>query len=1134
MKTMQADRQYLRIVCAFVFLLAIVGTTPTIWGASTPPSKPIALKCDSLVEPLGIDTLEPRLSWQLQDKGWGAKQTAYEILVSKRPSASGALKADIWDSGRIASEQSVDVRYAGPALEAQKRYYWQVRVWDKDGKSYPLSDASWWETGLFASANWKAKWIGYEGQELHSIREAGAIWITNAVVPNYTTQGDTHHDFRFAFPLQKSVKRALLYATGQDTAAAWINGAQVLQAQRLTPWKQMPWKSYVTEDVTAQLHQGQNLIAIGVTHYDVGGRNAQVDTQIPMSMCLYLLMDDGSVQVLTSASPGWKAAMNASENWYAEQFDDSSWKSAEPFAPKSALMGGGDVGNPIPTGPVTILRHNFEESKPILSARLYATALGAYKFHINGKVVGDQILAPGWMDFRQHVPYQVYDVTAQLKPGKNAIATFLAPGWYSTPLMWFRQPNNYGNTPPAVKAQLRIEHSDGSVEWINTDESWKADISPILSAEIYDGETYDARRVQPGWDTALFSDAKWRAVNLVSPQEPQIVAQYFQPIREEKVLTAKAITNPSPGVYVYDFGQNLSGVPRLSVKGQRGDDIKLRFAEVLNSDGSMYVENLRTAKATDHFILAGGKDRGGVEEYQPQFTFHGFRYIEISGLEAKPDLNTVKTVVFHTDAPFTTKFESGDAMVNQLWSNIQWGQRSNFIGVPTDCPQRDERLGWAADAQVFWRTAAYNMDLNSFTQKFSADLRGTQVGTSMYGIFAPGTNSPNPGFGTGWSDAGVIIPWTGWIQTGNKRIIEENWDAMERYLSTIRDLNPDFLWRKGFGIPFGDWLTPTQTTPEDLIATAYWAYDVTLMKEMAAASGRTEKAAEYGALFDNIKAAFNKAYVHSDGFVGAVDAFPSIPPPTITPDSGDASKAKSEVETQTGYVLALYMKLLPDELRAAAAQKLIQKIKDNHWLLGTGFLGTPYLLEVLSDTGHSDIAYRLLLNKEYPSWGYLIEHGATTTWERWNGDQMRGDPSMNSYNHYAYGAVAEWIYRYAAGVDATASDSGFRTIYLHPNFDSRLGHLNFAYESAYGTVVSNWKMQGSDAVWNVTIPANSGAVLPVDASNASSFTLDELPLSKSSKVHSDAEGVYILPAGTYSFKVAIKDRVADTAINGSL
>ena len=895
----------------------------------------------------------------------------------------------------------------------------------------------------------------------------------------------------------------------------------------------MPWGTYAKTEVTPDLHDGQNKLAIGITHYDVPtDRRTQVATQYPMSMALYLLFDDNSVQVLTSASDGWKAMLNAGDGWQAANFDDASWKTAERYTPPNTSEGVGVMGNPLPTGPVALLRREFSETKPIASARLYATALGAYKFHINGKVVGDQILAPGWMDFREHVPYQVYDVTAQLMHGRNAIAAYLAPGWYSTPLMWFRQGNNYGNTPPALKAQLRIQHTDGSVEWISTDASWKADLSAILTAEIYDGETYDARRVQPGWDTPSFSDSKWNAASLVSPKEPRIVSQYFQPIREEKAMTAKSITSPSPGVYIFDFGQNMSGVPRLSVEGRRGDDIKLRFAEVLNQDGSMYVENLRTAKATDHFILAGGS---GIERYQPQFTYHGFRYIEISGLRTRPGLDELKAVVIHTDAPFTTRFDTGNHMVNQLWSNVLWGQRSNFLGVPTDCPQRDERLGWTSDAQVFWRTAAYNMDLNAFTQKFSGDLRGTQVGTTMYGIFAPGTSAPNPGFGAGWSDAGVIIPWTGWIQTGNRRIIDQNWDAMEKYLATIEQQNPNHLWRIGFGIPFGDWLTPTRTTPEDLIATAYWAYDVTLMKQMASASGRSAKAAEYDKLFDQIKAAFINAYVRSDGFVGAIDLFPSIPPPTISPDAPGTDKTKAVVETQTGYVLALHMNLLPTALRPAAAQKLVENIQANHWLLGTGFLGTPYLLEVLSDTGHSDVAYRLLLNTEYPSWGYLIEHGATTTWERWNGDQMRGDPSMNSYNHYAYGAVAEWMYRYAAGVDTLASDSGFHTINLHPNFDARIGTLNFSYDSPYGAVISDWKMKGPDVVWTVTVPPNSTAILPMDASTPYSIELDGQPLAKSQKVHLSGSNAYSLPAGTYSFKVTMKTpAAAATGVNGSL
>ena len=1103
-------RSYVCFGLAFSFAVA----SSAHGQVAAPSLKPTGLRCESLTTPLGVDTSKPILSWRLQDGRLGAKQTAYKISVySKVPTV--ASKADVWDSGRIESDRLVDVPYDGPALSPERRYYWRVQVWDKDGKAYPASDVSWWETGLFSQSNWKGQWIGYEDPEMHGIRESGAAWITNAA-SKQLSPADTQHDFRFQFSLDGAVKRVVLYTTGKDTAAAWVNGKQVMQAMPLTPWKQNPWGTYVRQDVTSAVHAGSNLLAIGVTTYLIP-RAPSAPAQAPMSMCLYIVFADGSTKLYSSASEGWKADLDAPDGWWSVNYKDGSWKAAEVFKASTDSFGGTDTGTPWPTGPVAALRRTFQQDKAITSARLYATALGAYKFHINGSPVGDQILAPGWMDFREHVPYQVYDVTQLVKRGNNAIAAYLAPGWYSTPLMWFRQGNNYGTTQPALKAQLRLEHADGSVDWIATDASWKADTSPILQAEIYDGETMDARKVAAGWDTASFSDAAWYPAMVVTPKEPRIIAQYFQPIRLHQVMTAKTITNPAPGIYVFDFGQNMSALPRIRVHGDRGDDIKLRFAEVLNPDGTLYTDNLRTAKATDHFILAGSKANGGVEEYQPQFTFHGFRYAEISGIKSKPTLETLKAVVLHTDAPFTTRFNTSDPMVNQLWSNVVWGQRSNFVGVPTDCPQRDERLGWSADAQVFWRTATYNMDLTTFSQKYAADLHGTQVGTAMYGIFAPGVDKPNPGYGAAWSDAGVIVPWTGWVQSGNTRIIDENWDGMESYLAEILRQNPDYLWRKGFGAAFGDWLTPTITTPEDLLATAYWAYDSTLMKQMALATGRTADAARYGDLFEKIKAAFQKAYVRSDGFVGTVDHYPSIPPPTIHPSDDDLIKDRP-VETQTGYVLALYMNLLPNELRKAAADRLIGKIQENHWLLGTGFLGTPYLLEVLSDTGHSDVAYRLLLNKDYPSWGYLIEHGATTTWERWNGDTMRGDPSMNSYNHYAYGAVAEWMYRYGAGVDTLPSSAGFRTIYLHPNFDARVGHLNFDYDSAYGTIHSDWIVQGDRATWKVTVPPNTSAVLSTAATNASSFVLDGVALGHSSRVHAgDAVGDFSLPAGSYTF-----------------
>jgi alpha-L-rhamnosidase len=1081
--------------------------------ASAQSSKPVKLECESLITPLGMDARKPVLSWKLQDTSAGAQQTAYEIQVASSNALLKAGKPDIWDSKRVESGDSIGANYGGPALTASKRYFWRVLLWGRDGIPYPPSDISWWETGLLQQENWKAKWIGYEDPELKHIRESGAQWMTNSDTEAPKAADKAAHDFRFNFAVGRPVRRASLYVTGQDSASAWINGKQVLAAEPLSPWKQMPWKTYTIRDISKDVRSGGNLLAVEIVRY-ANNRGAN-SSQTPMSAVVYVEAEDGSVELFQTGKQGWRASLNASGNWQTAEFDDSSWKEAIRYVPPASGFESAELGNPWPTGAVKALRRSLEVAKPVASARVYATALGAYKLWINGRTVGNEILAPGWTDFRERVVYQTYDVTADVKEGKNAIGAMLAPGWYSTPLQWFRQGYNYGQTPPALRAQLRIDYQDGTTDTIVTDEQWKAGISPILSAEIYDGETYDARKTQANWDKSTFDDKQWKAAEVIQPHEPEIVWQYFQPIREEKTLDAKELKSPAAGVYIYDFGQNLSGVARIRADGPAGTDVKLRFGEELNPDGTLYVENLRTAKATDHFILAG---KGG-EEYQPTFTFHGFRYVEVSGLKGKPQVNDVKAIAFHTDAPFTATLKTGNAMINQLWSNILWGQRSNFIGVPTDCPQRDERLGWTADAQVFWRTATYNMDLTTFSRKFGADLRGTQVGTDMYGIFAPGTSSANPGYGTGWSDGGVIIPWTSWIQTGDKKIIEENWEGMEKYLAAIQAANRDYLWKKNYGIPFADWLAPEGVTPVDLIATAYWAYDATLMSQMAHALGKTADEQKYQELFEKIKTAFNAAYVRPDGFVGGVP-----PPPVFA--SGTATKLSDKpVETQTGYVLALHMNLLSDSLRSVVAKRLVDRLEANHWRLGTGFLGTPYLLSALTDTGHADVAYRLLLNTEYPSWGYLVGHGATTMWERWNGDQMRGDPSMNSYNHYAYGAVADWIYRYAAGIDTLPSDPGFHTIFLHPNFDRRLGNLEFSYESSYGTIHSAWSITGNKATWRLTIPANASGRLPLAQGKAESYKLDGQLLAESHRVQALANAgnrlEYELPSGNYEFEVVL-------------
>jgi alpha-L-rhamnosidase len=1114
----------LRLAVGMLACLILQSTAAVAAAKPEAAGAPAKLQTDNLATPMGIDDPTPQFAWQLTDARQGARQSAYQLQVATSRELLVSGKPDAWDSGRVSSSQSLGVPYQGTPLAPTRRYYWRLLVWDKDGKPYPGSEISWWETGLLGKENWRAKWIGYQTWEESAVRKAEAKWVTSPDGEELSKikQAEQHIAYRLPFALNQSVRHAILFVTGEDVASAWINGKQVATGAPLPPWKQLPWKKYNQVDVTSRVKTGTNTLAIEIIHYVVNPNGMAGSDTPPMSATLVAQMEDGTIASFASnTSSDWKVSIHPAANWTSGD-EDASWKPVIHYvqAPGPDTE---PLSNPWPAQSVKALRHNFEINKPIASARLYTTALGAYQIFLNGKRASDDVLAPGWTDYRLRLKYQTYDVTSALAQGNNALAALIAPGWYSTPLEWFQQPNLYGTAPPSLIAQLRIEYRDGTVDWVLSDDSWKANTSPTLKAEIYDGETQDARLIQPGWNTARFDAKDWKPAETHTPDLTgiEINGQDFQPIRVERTITPKAMTEPTPGVYIYDMGQNFSGVEKLRLEGPAGTNVQVRTGEVLNADGTLYTENLRTAKSTDHFILEGR----GIEEFQPQFTFHGFRYLELTGLTQKPLADAVRGVVFHTDASFTARLKTGSAMINQLWSNILWGQRSNFVGVPTDCPQRDERLGWTADAQVFWRTATYNMDLAAFSRKFTADIRGTQVNSGigtpvagdLFGIFAPGISTTSSSSGAGWSDAGVIIPWTSWIQNGDTQVLQQNWPAMTKYLAAIERTNPDFLWKNNAGTPFGDWLSPEGPTRYLLVATASWAYDVTLMQQMAHAIGKTEEEARYAQLFEHIKAAFIKEFVHDDGFIAGADLGPSPFGVINNPDA----KAK-DGDTQTGYVLALHMNLLPEKLRPAVAQHLVNKIEANHGLLGTGFLGTPYLLAVLTESGHRDLAYKLLLNTDYPSWGYLIDHGATTMWERWNGDQMRKDPSMNSYNHYAYGAVADWIYRYAAGIDTTSTDAGFHTVFLHPAFDAQLGSIDFTYPSPYGEIHSAWIVKNGTAQWDLTIPANATGWLPLSSADAANYKLAGLAINQSKLVEAEQKNQqsgFTLPAGTYHFEV---------------
>ena len=803
------------------------------------------------------------------------------------------------------------------------------------------------------------------------------------------------------------------------------------------------------------------------------------------------------------------------------------------------------VPEPLFLPPTRQYRKEFAAAKAVRRATIYATALGIYELHLNGQRVGDAYFAPGWSDYHQRAYYQTYDVTPLVKRGANALGAWVADGWYSGYIGFGLLTGigterigryTYGKTP-ALMAQLEIEYADGSRQTIITDPSWKVTgAGPIQEADFLMGESYDARQETPGWCKPGFDDSHWeqairaeangpvkakfyeyrnpvtgggpkiegREVDLGFKPPPKLEAYPGVPVRAIQEIKPIAITSPAEGVYIFNLGQNFAGVARLKVKGPAGTRIRLRYGEMLHPDGRLMTENLRKARATDFYTLRG--DPQG-ETYQPRFTFHGFQYVEVTGYPGKPDLGTITGVVLHSDTPLTSDFECSDPMVDRLFKNIVWTQRANFLDLPTDCPQRDERFGWTGDAQIYVGAATYNADVAAFYSKWLRDLMESQRPSGTFPGYAPFPFQHGWDFGTAWCDAGVICPWTIWRAYDDTRIIERCWEPMTRFIAWRQSESKGFLG-VAHGNEWGDWLAVNEKTPIDYIDTAYFAYSTKLMAEMAQAIGKSQEAAQYRELFGKIKAAFNEKYVKPDGTLA--------------------------VDTQTAYALALYMDLLPEKLRAPAGALLAKKIRDNDTRMATGFLGTRPLLPVLSATGQNDLAVRLLQSRKYPSWGYEVEQGATTIWERWNSytkDKGFGgaqNASMNSFAHYSFGAVCEWMFSQLAGIQTDGP--GYQRIVIRPmppSPDSNPDHkpidwVRAHYDSIHGRIASAWKNEDGRFSLDVTIPANTTATVYLPTSDAASITESGKPLTEVQGVkllrREGERTVLAVESGSYEFK----------------
>ena len=746
------------------------------------------------------------------------------------------------------------------------------------------------------------------------------------------------------------------------------------------------------------------------------------------------------------------------------------------------------IGRPKQYLPAPYLRKEFTVATGVKRAIVYATAQGVYELSLNGQRVSNDVFMPGWTDYKQRIYYTAYDVTDLLKEGPNAIGAILGDGWFRGNISCIGQ-NKYGNKL-RLKAQLHIDYQNGQSEILATDPSWKASYGPILESDMQAGEVYDARLEMPGWSQAGFDQSSWSPIVTGSSLKPLLQAYPGVPVRAVKELPAVKVTEPTPGTYVFDLGQNFSGWARLKVNGQAGDEVTMIFAEMLKDDGSAYTINLRSARAVDTYVLKGG----GEEVWEPRFTFHGFRYVQVSGLKEKPTADAITGIVLYSDSPESSSFECSNPMVNKIQENIVWGQRSNYLEVPTDCPQRDERLGWTGDTQVFIRTGCYNQDVSEFFTKWMVDLMDTQNRQGLFGNQAPVFHGHGA---AAWACAGIICPWTIYKVYGDTRMIETHYDAMVRYM--------DACGKDGLGgrkvHTWGDWLAPGGRPPTAFISAAYHAYTTSLMAEMAVALGKIDDATKYNKQFQDIRAHFQKTFVKPDG--------------------------KIESELQTAYCMALSFDLLSAAQRKQAEAHLIARIKADNYHLTSGFLGIPILLPTLTEMGRSDIAYRMIQNTTYPSWGYSIEQGATTIWERWNSyskDKGFGDVKMNSFNHYSLGACGEWMFRSMLGIETDGA--GFKKITMKPELGEGITWAKGHYDSIQGRIGSDWKIENKTFHWNITVPANTTATVYVPTKDAAAVT-------ESGKAAAEAEGVkflrmendravYQVAAGTYQFSSSIK------------
>ncbi|MGN1121413.1 MAG: family 78 glycoside hydrolase catalytic domain, partial [Eubacteriales bacterium] len=1083
------------------------------------------LTVDHLTEPMGIDSETPVFSWQIADdavRAW--KQTAYRITVadSEQALSEGTY---VWDSTQIASDETVDIPYDGAALAPATRYYWQVSVTGKNGEN-AVSDVAWFETGLMDSGWSDAKWIARSEPKSDA----------------YFSLTDFTLDFDYA--ITANAASILFGGTGDGDFYMWqISAFSWHSDLRLRPHKctsggfaELPSATLAADKSAVGSWQHMTIQASDgtvKTYLDGVLKDTRTIADLELGYIGFrcagsegfkidnIVVKDGSGTVVLDAD---------FDNGDSKGFEKSALQNGELVFDSSALSGSiflRKFSGEVKAESAPMLRKAFStaEGKAVERARLYVTAAGLYDAYINGERVTDTRLNPGMTAYDDHILYQTYDVTNLVKEGENVIGAYLGHGWFNKAL------RNFGTTL-CLYAKLVVTYADGTSDTVVTDDSWRFfRYGPILDDDIFNGFKYDAltEKALDGWNCPGYDDSAWEDVSVIAPnkivnngQTPAVIAQNLPPIRNTVELPALSVSEPKEGVYVYDFGQNIAGVVRITASAPAGTTVTMRHAEILNREnmagadddpGMIFTGNLPRADATDTYVFRGDK---GEETFEPFFVYHGFRYVEITGLDEPLPLENVTALLITSDLEQTGSFESSNALVNRLYLNSLWSARDNFMSVPTDCPQRGERFGWTGDAQIFARTGSYLMDVNAFYQKYCMDMRDTSKNNRIIADVAPASSGAGwYGSGdrkeatNGYGDAIIIIPYQMYKQYGNRAVLEENYEIMCNWMDYLVSTSTDYIRDQSWT---GDWLPVNEPkSPVALTDTAFCAYSASLLAEISDILGETAKAEEYRALYNSYRTAWRAKF--------------------LTGGEG----GKTACGTQTSYVLGIKFGLFDEDEIPAAAENLVKNIKAQGWHLTTGFLGLSYLNPVLSDTGYSEVAYRLLEQEEYPSWLYSVTTGSTTIWESWYAFRLYEDGSSKmsaeSLNHFSYGAVTEWLYRYVLGIerdDADEASVGFKHFLLKPQFGGSFTYANGSYDSVRGTVESGWTLNKETGAftYHAVVPANTTATLYLPVKDADTAVLE------SGVNASDAEGVtlvgyadgcmiYELGSGSYDFSTTV-------------